>query len=145
MCGLGALPAYLCATCTPGAQRPEENIRSLELELQMIISHYGCWGSNLGPPEEQLVLWTGSNFSPPQKKKLAPLRRFKSGVMEALLLLSGASELSGSCLTRGTTKSQSWAGKDRLQIQHTKEAAGCNHLQLTRKEWPSSRQNFRQH
>lgn len=39
----------MCTSCLPGASRIQ-SVKSLELELPMVVSHHvcGCWESNLG-------------------------------------------------------------------------------------------------
>jgi hypothetical protein len=50
--------------CIPGAHRGQKTVSNpLELELQMIVSHYGSWELIQGPLEEQTVLLTTESYS----------------------------------------------------------------------------------
>ena len=50
--------------CIPGAPRGQKTVSNpLELELQMIVSHYGCWELIQGPLEEQTVLLSTESYS----------------------------------------------------------------------------------
>lgn len=49
---------YRCVhiTCVPCAHGGQKVSDTLELELQMVVSHaWGCWQPNVGPLQEQLV------------------------------------------------------------------------------------------
>lgn len=46
-----------------GLQRSEEGIRSLELELWMVVNHHECWEQNPGPLREQQVLFLTTELS----------------------------------------------------------------------------------
>ena len=50
------LSVCLCSTCMPGRNR-REGVGSLELELQMAVSHY------VGAGNQTLVLWKHSQWS----------------------------------------------------------------------------------
>lgn len=53
----------MCTTQVQGLQRPEEVIRSLELELQL-AAPYGCWEQTPGPLQEQQELFNCRVISP---------------------------------------------------------------------------------
>lgn len=52
MCWVFLLKTSLCSACGG----PKRAADTTELELQMIVSHHGILGMELGPPEEQPVL-----------------------------------------------------------------------------------------
>lgn len=51
----------ICARCL---LRSEENVGSLELELQSCELPQGCWDSNLGIPQKQAFLTTKLSLQP---------------------------------------------------------------------------------
>ena len=63
---LCCLHVYLCTVYMPGAFRGQKRASDpLELELTVVVSHYGCWESNPDPLQEQPVFLTLRHLSRP--------------------------------------------------------------------------------
>jgi hypothetical protein len=58
------LHVCLCTVCMPDAHENQKRASdALELVLQMVVRHHGCWGLNLHPLKEQPVLLTTKPLS----------------------------------------------------------------------------------
>lgn len=49
---------WVSAPCVCNAWGGQKSVRTCGTILQIVVSHHGCWGLNLDPPQEQQVLLT---------------------------------------------------------------------------------------